>query len=354
MAEEPAFGKMSADFVCWYCGRHLPREAATTDEHIILAAWGGTLDLSTRDVCDECQDFTGKYVDAPLARNWFSESLRVGLGVARRGQIPVQNMGVINLNRSERFELFTTKGPEKVIRITKTLDGEDRAFLLLTSGDEDELLRAKRVARERLKGHRTIWDEASIKGNYDRELATAVLTAPHPWKLRTTFSPRLIWPGLVKIALGVACHRLGSTFIESPEADRLRAYVHAARLPDEQRPQVKGTIRLKEPGQGSISSIWALPADEHGVALILNDDRIAFHGVFFDLFEATVLIAPAEAHLTMFPAAQNGDGLLWRIDPKAKKVHGPEGILARFATTLRDRGIPGEPLAVAGGNDDPP
>lgn len=77
-----------------------------------------------------------------------------------------------------------------------------------------------------------------------------------------------------------------------------------------------------------------MPEDQHGLALVRIDDRIAFHGVFFGTFEATVLVCPAEPHSTRFPVTQTGDGLLWRIDAKAKQVHGPEGILDRFAASL--------------------
>lgn len=323
-------GLPSARFVCWYCGQNLPRSAANTDEHIVLAAWGGTLDLSTRDVCDDCQNFTGRYVDAPLARSWPSEARRVALGITRGGKIPILNMGILNIERPERFEMLTTAGPEKVVRVTQTRDGEDRAFLWLTSHNKEELRRAQRVARERLSKHRVIWNQDSLRTDYDRDLAEAIHAQQNHLRLTTTINPEAFVPGLVKIALGLACFRLGESFVSSSEAAHLRSYIQAANLPHKQRPAVNGCIGLSHEAECRVSSGWALPKDKHAVALMLAGGKIVFYGIFFERFEAIVPITSMNGHEMNFPTAHNGDGLLWLIDPKAKKVDGPEEIFARL------------------------
>jgi len=227
-------------FTCWYCGKEKPSEAGT-DEHIFLAALGGTLELSTHNVCNSCQDKTGQ-LDAPLPRNWLVQATRLQHGVARRKRIPILNLGEIEINRPERFEVFTAKGTEKVIRVTQTRDGVNRAILWLTSTSEEAKQRALRLVDQRLESHRVIASPSDFQSEYDLELVKAIMSTS-PWRISTKMSLSASLPVFVKTALALSCYVLGSQFVLSQEAKRLREFLWAT-VNGENPPELHGAVEM--------------------------------------------------------------------------------------------------------------
>ena len=325
-------------FKCWYCGEVKPRTAFRTAEHIIPASFGGTLALSTHDVCDACQSYTGRFVDAPLARCWFAEAGRLRQRVSRSRHVPVMNYGTVAFERPERFEMFGTNGAEKVIRVTATRDGEDRAYLL-ASLDDAEQARARRVAKQRLPRHRVIapWIPEDFRCEYDHELVKVLIETPQPWKCTFPFNHRDLGLGFVKMALGLACHFLGTPFVGSAAAHVLRRYLQAAHLDADSRPPVHGSAGLVNDCDAGISDCWQIPDGQNAVALLLTDGQIVFHARFFGSLGATVLLGPSAEHRATFPVTDNADGFLWILDPGTKTVTGPVRIFERLGALAVER-----------------
>ena len=333
---------MQADsFTCWYCGKEKSRSEADTIEHIFLAALGGTLELSTRNVCNLCQDRTGR-LDAALPRNWLVEATRLLKGVARRGRIPIWNMGEIELNRPERFELFSAKGAEKVFRVTRTRDGVNRAILWLTSASEEGKQRACRLVDQRLGGHRVIASPSDFQSEYDLELVKAIKSTS-PWKIRTTMSLSAPLPVFVKTALALSCYTLGERFVLSQEAERLREFLWAT-VNGEDCPELRGTVGMIEVGSSVADDPWSVGPMRHSVAITFLNGRVVFHMAVFNLFKATIEICPAEPYLDRMPSQENLDGWVWLVDPVAKKIEGPMRSLERIVEVLKERSLPAKEI----------
>lgn len=314
-------------FICWYCGQPKTRSEATTDEHIFLASLGGTLELSTRDVCDSCQKATGK-LDESLPRNWFVASRRIQGGIARRGKIAIHNMGTLSIDRSEKFVVYSAGGPEKVISVTQTTDGTNRAILWFTADDNQQQVRAKRIVKERLNGYRILASQDDCKSEYDLELFSALL--PNPWNFIAMLSdPTVVF---VKTALALSCQVLGSRFISSPEAEQLRDFLWATNkngYPSKLYPKLKFFE-----ANSLADDIWGTAPHAHSIALITLDGFIDFHMTVFDIFCATIRICPFADYGDLMPSANNMDGYLWIIDPAKKQINGPLKALQRMSVVL--------------------
>ncbi|MGE0824821.1 MAG: HNH endonuclease [Candidatus Binatia bacterium] len=320
-------------FTCWYCGKEKPFSEAGTAEHIFLAALGGTLELSTHNVCNPCQDKTGK-LDAALPRNWLVEATRLLHGVARRKRIPILNLGEIELNRPERFEIFSAKGAEKVIRITQTRDGVNRAILWLTSTSEEAKQRALRLVNQRLKGHRVIAGPSDFQSEYDLELVKAIMSTS-PWKISTKMSLSAPLPVFVKTALALSCYILGSQFVLSQEAKRLREFLWAT-VNGEDPPELRGAMEMGMGGSVA-DDPWRVGPVRHSVALTFLNGWVLFHMTVFNLFKAIIKICPAEPYLDRIPSQENLDGWVWLVDPVAKKIEGPLRAFDRMVEALKER-----------------
>jgi hypothetical protein len=301
---------------------------------------GGTLELSTHNVCNSCQDRTGK-LDAALPRNWLVEATRLLHGVARRKRIPILNLGEIELNRSERFEVFTAKGSEKVFRVTQTRDGVNRAILWLTSTSEEAKQRALRLVDQRLEGHRVIAGPSDFQSEYDLELVKTIMSTS-PWKIRATMSLSAPLPVFVKTALALSCYALGSRFVLSQEAKRLREFLWTT-VNGKDSPELRGAIEMGI-GSSVADDPWGVGSARHSVALTFLNGWVVFHMTVFNLFKALIKICPAEPYLDRIPSRENLDGWVWLVDPIAKKIEGPIRALDRMVEALKERSRPAEEI----------
>ncbi len=317
-------------FDCYYCGQqrwHAPG-ATHRKEHIIPACLGGTLDLATSNVCKPCNERAGKEVDLPLGRDFFMVAARLRAHGA--GLMPAVALGRVTWPGLERIEAYGVMPPRCTGHLPEphavsepsgglvflvrnpTEPGDPRVWLSTPTGSETELEALIRVARRsrRFKGARILGDATTAKPGDAEFIAAFARALPHASRL---FEIDLFaWHrGMVKIALGVACHHFGLTFVTSDAARLLRAVLWA----DPGAPDLRGVCGPAR-AKPCLTSCLHPGGQMHLVVLMRSASRVYVAINLFGQFESVVFLEGAEEFAACLPAEPTGlsAGVGWIVN----------------------------------------
>lgn len=196
-------------FLCPYCGLQKPVEERSL-EHILPAALGG--ELTTRNVCHDCNQRAGKEVDAPFVNQFWIREMR------HRFEVP-DRYGIV-----PRAPVFPTKLDDgtKVLAIldragwrAKLIPSEswhDARTLTFAVDAEDETAAAKKLQRLAKQTGKDVQLVSQVPG----EVANPQINLEYEQDISR-------WPRMgAKIALAIAAERLPPEYLTSPSADWLR------------------------------------------------------------------------------------------------------------------------------------
>ena len=265
-------------FRCSYCGDEKDRVPRSV-EHPLSQTLGGR-GWSVREVCDECNGYAGREVDAPFARQtWMVWFRHRHLVVNAQRKVPA--------------------APRVIGRLKPT--GERVLTVMDRTGWYIESLPERSKARTLGSSRKNLGPEITLAA------PTRALIDDAEVEVEWTHDPTL-WPRFgAKVGLGFGRELLGAGWLDSPSARYLRAVLFSRQAP---RPPSYGPLgSVSQAVAGSDVAGLFLGAPEHVVWVTNAEDGAVLDLVLFGDQRYTVplggTVAPEALNTWVFDASRH-------------------------------------------------
>lgn len=351
--------------ICAYCGKE-KAEDELTQEHVIPKAIGGNL-LPTNpfllnSVCKRCNNVAGTYIDGPFIKNWLvqnskTENIYKYADISKNPILPLRYMGPCNeLSYEDKIcELWLGPAGDTIYHFHLQYPDEPDISPMVgvpTYARRDEIDYG--FAFLFISSNNPVWHPTIVLSfsEYFKKSIIYLGNGPTPkggrfskipieleflhkklrsmggkqheisLKMRIDYGDRF----MAKVALGIGCLLLNSSFIKSESADLLRQFMWTKDAKEREKIPVLGS-RFLDKRSDLLKKILCWP-EGHFIALIESEDSLYLFTSFYGNQNSAIKISSEPEH---WKDIISREGIAYVIAPGLQKYVGNKDIATFIA-----------------------